>query len=376
MFSAAESNTASSVDGYQGSRTRSSWASVPTVSPGLSPPPDLAPPPSLPPSPDLPPPWDLSSLSCLQPPPGAPFSSHESCPYDHAGRGPRFSSIISSPDGQQIFSIDGDDIKHATTGTIDGNMSTSVSEHDSQRENTLHPEKGSTPYITANEAYTHALRMETPLQDALAIIGFSGEYILQVGFNPIALQEGLLIEEIYLSLNGDLPFLNDQPEHETFASIFTPFPGVVCTKEHVYYLPVDPLAHGYPHLSSLGGFKVRTANNSASASASASASGGGSPGSDESGNGDLRGKGKSREDRPGAEGGGEGGKDEGDDASDVSGKPGGGDSTPDPGFHITLKSMLSIKTGSTVSHDVTTRVNAAVMRPRSLAGSKDRSRYV
>jgi hypothetical protein len=41
-------------------------------------------------------------------------------------------------------------------------------------------------------------------------------------------------------------------------------------------------------------------------------------------------------------------------------KPMGGDSYPDPGFHIVLKSMLSIKTGSTVSHDVTTRVNAAI----------------
>ena len=245
------------------------------------------------------------------------------------------------------------------TGSIEGDTSASVPKDDIQRERNCHLDKGATPYITANEAYSHALRMEAPLQAAFANIGFSGEYILQVGFNPVVLHEGLLIEEIYLSLNGDLPILNDQVVCEAFAPIFTPFPGVVCIQEHVYYLPVDPLAFGYPHLSSLGGFKVRTANNSASASTSAS--GGGSPGRDESGNGDLHGKGKSRQDRPEAGGGGEGGKDDGDDAGDVPGKPGGGDSTPDPGFHITLKSMLSIKTGSTVSHDVTTRVNAAIM---------------
>jgi hypothetical protein len=175
------------------------------------------------------------------------------------------------------------------TGSIEGDTSASVPKDDIQRERNCHLDKGATPYITANEAYSHALRMEAPLQAAFANIGFSGEYILQVGFNPVVLHEGLLIEEIYLSLNGDLPTLNDQIVSETFASIFTPFPGVVCTQEHVYYLPVDFLAHGYPHLSSLGGFKVRTANSSASASAS----GGGSPGGDGSGadNGDLHGKG-------------------------------------------------------------------------------------
>jgi hypothetical protein len=200
--------------------------------------------------------------------------------------------------------------------------------------------------------------MEAPLQAAFANIGFSGEYILQVGFNPVALHEGLLIEEIYLSLNGDLPTLDDQVVSGTFAPIFTPFPGVVCTQERVYYLPVDPLASGYPHLSSLGAFEVRTANNSESPSAS----GGGCPGSDESGNGDTHGKGKSREDRSEAGGGGEGGKDEGGDDGDDPGKPSGGDSSPDPRFHITFKSMLSIEleAGGAVSHYVTTLVDAVI----------------
>jgi hypothetical protein len=198
--------------------------------------------------------------------------------------------------------------------------------------------------------------METPLKDALTNIGFSGEYILQVGFNPVALHEDLLIEEIYLSLNGDLPTLNDQVVCEAFAPIFTPFPGVVCNQEHVYYLPVDLLAHDYPHLSSLGGFKVRTANSSTSASASC----GGNPGGDGSGanNSDLQGKGKSsREDRP-EEGGGS--NHEGGDGGDDPGSPSGGDSSPDPGFQFTFKSTLSIKTGDTISHDVTTLANAVI----------------
>jgi hypothetical protein len=135
------------------------------------------------------------------------------------------------------------------------------------KEASWHLDKGATPYITANEAYSHALHMETPLQAAFANIDFSGEYVLQVGFSQVALHEGLLIEEIYLSLNGELPTLNDQVICGAFASIFAPFPGVVCTQERVCYLPVNSPAHGYRDLSSLGGFKVRTTSSGTSTSA-------------------------------------------------------------------------------------------------------------
>jgi hypothetical protein len=203
--------------------------------------------------------------------------------------------------------------------------------------------------------------METPLQAAFATIDFSDEYILQVGFNEAALHESLLIEEIYLFLNGDLSALNDQVVCEAFASVFTPFPGVVYTQESIYHLPVDPPSHGFRHLSSLDGFNIRTA----SPGTSSGAGGAGTPGRDRSGNDDHRGKGKSREDRPdsgeGKEGGNNegGGEDDGGDDPDP-GKPSGGGNPRKAGFDITLKSMLSIKAGDTVSHYVTTRMNAVI----------------
>jgi hypothetical protein len=161
--------------------------------------------------------------------------------------------------------------------------------------------------------------METQLQSIFATIGFGDEYVLQVGFNETALREGLLVEEIYLSVNGDLPTFNDQTVCKAFASVFAPFPGVVYTRERIDYLPVDPPAHRFRHLSSLGGFKVRTA----SSSTSTGAEGKRTVGRDEGGESDRGGKGKSREDWSGPGRGKSGGKDEGGDNDD------GGDD-PDP----------------------------------------------
>ncbi|KAH9965686.1 hypothetical protein BGW80DRAFT_1563066 [Lactifluus volemus] len=244
------------------------------------------------------------------------------------------------------------------TGTIEGNTSTSTSvlNRDTQRNSGKHLDKEPTPYITADEAYTHALHMEAPLRATFASIGFSDEYILQAGFNEAALHESLLIEEIYLFLNGDLPALTDQAICEAFSSVFVPFPGVVCTRGHVYHLPVDPAAHGpFRHLSSLGDFN-------AGPSTSSGAGDEGTPGRDESGNGDHRGKGKSREDRPEGRRGKEdeeGGDDGGGNDPDP-GVPSGGDNPRKSGIYITLKSTVSIKTGDTISHDVTTRADAVI----------------
>ena len=251
----------------------------------------------------------------------------------------------------------------ALSAPTGGRMSsTSVPKHDTQTDSGLHLDKGIDPYITANEAYTHALRMETQLKAVFATIGFSDEYILQVGFNEAALREGLLVEEIYLSVNGDLPTFNDQTVCKAFASVFTPFPGVVYTRARIDYLPVDPPAHRFRHLSSLGGFTVKTA----SPSTSTGAGGKGTLGCDESGKGDGGGKGKSREDQSGSGGGNDGGKnergdnDDGGDDPDPEEPSGGGCSSLKPGFYITLKATMSIKGGGKVSHDITTRVNAVI----------------
>jgi hypothetical protein len=253
----------------------------------------------------------------------------------------------------------------APTGEIERSMSsTSVPKHDTQTDSgfKLHLDEGMDPFITADEAYLHALRMETRLQAIFATVGFSDEYVLQVGFNETALCEGLLVEEIYLSVNGDLPTFNVQTTRKAFSSVFAPFPGVVYTRERIHYLPVDPPAHRFRHLSSLGGFKVRNA----SPSTSAGAGGKGTLGRDESDKNDRSGKGKSREDQSGG-GGGNGGRknergddDGGGDDPDPEEPSGGGSSSLKPGFYITLKSTMSINSGGMVSHDITTRMTAVI----------------
>ncbi|KAH9961171.1 hypothetical protein BGW80DRAFT_1360468 [Lactifluus volemus] len=245
---------------------------------------------------------------------------------------------------RSIMSGSGDHVGQALsapTGEIERSMS-STSVHDTQTDSDLHLDNGMGPYITAKKAYSHALRMETQLQAIFATIGFSDEYVLQVGFNETALREGLLVEEIYLSVNGDLPTFNDHTVCKAFASVFTPFPGVVYTREHIDYLPVDPPAHRFRHLSSLGGFKVRTA----SSSTSTGAEGKWTVGRDEGGESDRSGKGKSREDRSGAgRGMNEGGdNDDGGDDPDPE-EPGGGCSSRKPGFYITLMPVSKILIG-------------------------------
>jgi hypothetical protein len=215
------------------------------------------------------------------------------------------------------------------------------------------PEKG--PYITANEALAHALSIEKPIQDALSALGIGNEYVIQVGFNKEALQKGIVLEELYLTLNGDLPTLNRQALSEAMTAIFSPFPGVVYTINQLYHIPIDPPTQ-FCHVSALGGFTLSTSTGTNTGAVGEGIFGG---------NGNEERKGKSRE--VPREDGNNGSKDEGgygDDEQDNSGdpdpgQPSGGGSSPG-GLELTLKSKVTIKAGDHISHIVSMQLDALI----------------
>jgi hypothetical protein len=72
--------------------------------------------------------------------------------------------------------------------------------------------KSSPPWVTANKAYIHVWEMQAAFRAALSTIASNGplEYVIQVGFNKDLLQhQGVLVEGIYVFLDGDLPALNE-----------------------------------------------------------------------------------------------------------------------------------------------------------------------
>ncbi|KAH9976702.1 hypothetical protein BGW80DRAFT_1289856 [Lactifluus volemus] len=120
------------------------------------------------------------------------------------------------------------------------------------------------PCITATNAYIHALDMQAVFQAALSSIASKGplEYVIQTGFNTDLLQHrGFLIQEIYVFLDGDVPILNEEIVSSAFRKFFSPFPGVVYTREHSYRVIVDlPADPTFCKISSLGGFDVIVAS--------------------------------------------------------------------------------------------------------------------
>jgi hypothetical protein len=233
-------------------------------------------------------------------------------------------------------------------------------------DNGLHLEKGPTPYyVTANNALAHALKIEEPLQLALSALHINNEYVVQVGFHKAALQKGILLEELYLTLIGDLPMLNDQALSETMAGIFAPFPGVVYTRNQPYYIPVDLPTDEFRFVSSLGDFKTNTLGTSTGTSTAVLVGGEGIPG----GNGNEDGK-ENPGDMPGRGDEKDGSKDEGDHKHDGGddpgdpdpGQPSGGGSSPSASgeLHLALKSKISIKTGDHISHTVSTRLDVSI----------------
>ena len=73
-------------------------------------------------------------------------------------------------------------------------------------------------HMTADQASSHVQILEPALRVGLARAAFEGRYMIQIGFDESMLQQGTLLEEILLFLDGNLRL----PEHEIrmmFASI-------------------------------------------------------------------------------------------------------------------------------------------------------------
>ena len=128
----------------------------------------------------------------------------------------------------------------------------------------------SSQYILAHQASSHATLLEPVLLTALINLQFEGQYMIQVGFNETSLREGMLVEEIYLLLDGELRTPEDHI-CTTLGPVFAPFPGIVYTRLETYYVPIDlPPQDSVRRLLELGG-KVRVVRNAGNASGSGGA---------------------------------------------------------------------------------------------------------
>jgi len=225
----------------------------------------------------------------------------------------------------------------------------------------------SSRYILAHRASSYASLLEPVLLAALTNLQFEGHYMIQVGFNETSLREGMLIEEIYLLLDGELQSSEDYI-CATLGAVFALFPGIVYTPHQTYYVPIDPPPQGsVGRLLELGG-KVRAVQNTGNASGSG-AGGASPPQSKGTGHDNQKKSGgqnankQGREKEGGREPGDQGDSSSDDDDDDSKGKgrdldakhkgkePGHG-----PGLNISFSSSLSIK-GSDGTQKVTAAAN-------------------
>ena len=93
--------------------------------------------------------------------------------------------------------------------------------------------------ILAHHASSHASLSEPALVAVLTNLQFEGQYMMQVGFNETSLRERMLVEEIYLLLNGELASSEDHI-CTMLGAVFAPFPGIVYTPLRTYHVPIDP----------------------------------------------------------------------------------------------------------------------------------------
>jgi len=136
----------------------------------------------------------------------------------------------------------------------------------------------SSQYILAHKASF----LEPVLAKALANLQFEGEYMIQVGFNETSLQEGMLVEEIYLLLDGELQSSEDHI-CATLRAVFAPFPGIVYTRLQTYYVPIDPPPQGSIYLPLELGGKALAVQNIGNASGSGGAGSASTPQSEGTG---------------------------------------------------------------------------------------------
>ena len=128
----------------------------------------------------------------------------------------------------------------------------------------------SSQYIVAHRASLHASLLGSVLVAALGNLQFEGQYMIQVGFNETSLRGGMLIEEIYLLLDGELQSSEDRI-CATLGPVFAPFPVTVYTHLQTYYVPIDPPPQGsVSRLLGLGGM-VRAVQNTENMSGSGGA---------------------------------------------------------------------------------------------------------
>ena len=91
--------------------------------------------------------------------------------------------------------------------------------------------------VTADDASSHVGLLKPALRERLARVGFEGQYMIQVGFNETMLQQGTLLQEIHLFLDGNLE-LPEQGIYGIFAPIFAPFPTIIYTPGETFYIPI------------------------------------------------------------------------------------------------------------------------------------------
>jgi len=100
--------------------------------------------------------------------------------------------------------------------------------------------------VTADKASLHVGLFKPALREGLARASFAGQHcVIQVGFNETMLQQGTLLEEIHLLLDGNLA-LPEQEIYRIFAPIFAPFPAIVYTPGETFYVPTHTPSQNIP----------------------------------------------------------------------------------------------------------------------------------
>jgi hypothetical protein len=126
------------------------------------------------------------------------------------------------------------------TGASSGSEGkTRAMEHPPAISETMPPNHGhSTQCITADRALAHILSIEPTMFEALSRLRYDGHYRIQVGFNPVMLESGVLVEQIYVTLeNAFCKRLAKVDVCSVFAPVFAPFPGIVYTPKKEYHIP-------------------------------------------------------------------------------------------------------------------------------------------